>query len=80
MFNVVIEVVCVGEVGRGFVVVVDEVRVLLVLFILLNGYICKKIVEVKLRLVDVSKEVGVIVGMDLNVVILGKVSVDSMFF
>lgn len=30
VFNVIIEVVCVGEVGRGFVVVVFEVKVLVV--------------------------------------------------
>lgn len=47
VLNVVIEVVCVGDVGRGFSVVVDEVRVLVIeinklvmeVFELVNGII-----------------------------------------
>ena len=78
--NAAIEAARAGEVGRGFAVVADEVRALSVLSTSLNGHIRKKIVEVKSRLVDVSKEVGAIAGMDLNAAISGKASVDSMLF
>lgn len=66
VFNVVIEVVCVGEVGCGFVVVVDEVCNFFEWFIIFNEQICKLVYSFKDVIVKVCEMVLYMVLCDMD--------------
>lgn len=76
--NAAIEAARAGEVGRGFAVVADEVRSLSHSSASLNEEIRKKILEAKISMDSVNKEVGAIASLDMNTAIEGKDRIDQM--
>lgn len=56
VLNVVIEVVCVGEYGCGFFVVVEEVRKLVVQLVDL-------VKEIEVLIIEIVKEINIFFGM-----------------
>ncbi|GLS24406.1 methyl-accepting chemotaxis protein [Marinibactrum halimedae] len=76
--NAAIEAARAGEVGRGFAVVADEVRSLSLNSSNLNTEVREKIQQAKIRMSEVSEEVGAIASLDINTAIQGKVNIDKM--
>jgi len=76
--NAAIEAARAGDVGRGFAVVADEVRALSLTSAKLNDQIREKIEQSKLRINEVSTEVGAIASLDMNAAIEGKDAIDKM--
>lgn len=76
--NAAIEAARAGEVGRGFAVVADEVRSLSVSSQSLNEEIRTKVSRAKTSMASVNAEVSAVAALDINSVIEGRVSIDSM--
>lgn len=76
--NAAIEAARAGEVGRGFAVVADEVRSLSLTSAKLNEQIREMTEQAKLRMNEVSQEVGAIASLDMNAAIEGKSNVEAM--